>query len=61
MSIKDQIIYKAFREVNGFKAITEANDTYVKFPTHIKTMIHKGVPVHSLAKRPQNELRKLGS
>jgi hypothetical protein len=32
MSIKDQIIHRAFREVNGFKSVSESCDTYVKLP-----------------------------
>ena len=48
MSIKEIIIHRAFREVNGFKSIPEINDTYVKLPRQKKKLLKSGVPAYRL-------------
>lgn len=48
MSIKDIIIHKAFREINGFKSIPETNDTYIKLPKQKKKLLKTGVPAYQL-------------
>ncbi len=49
MSIKELIVYRAFREVNGFKSVPESCDTYVKLPKYKKQLLNSGVPAHGLA------------
>ena len=50
MRLKEIIIHKAFREINGYKSIPETNDTYVKLPKHKKELINSGTPACKLAR-----------
>lgn len=49
MSIKELIIYRAFKEVNGFRSVPENCDTYVKLPKYKKKLFNSGTPAHALA------------
>lgn len=61
MSIKDQIITKAFREINGFKSVSDSCDTFKKLSPRCKTLIRQGVPAHTLAKASGNHKQKFGN
>lgn len=49
MSIKEFIIHRAFKEVNGFRSVPESYDTYVKLPKYKKKLLNSGLPAHTLS------------